>query len=134
MAPICDDRDGLDLGAAGLRSWIGSQREVVEDTFDGGRTIAWEIVDQLVDHTGGDVPVSIDEMFVQVGGGALATSVRLGMASMVLRRLRCHVSTSPYTSQREGVAFAVYIGHTAPEMYQIRVPGVDEQHFCDNGV
>lgn len=63
------------------------QGSVTPDTFDGGRTIAWEIVDQLVDHTGGDVPVSIDEMFVQVGGGALATSVRLGMASMVLEGL-----------------------------------------------
>ena len=58
------------------------QGSVAPDTFDGGRTIAWEIVDQLVATTGG-APVSIDRVFVQVGGGALATSVHLGMATMV---------------------------------------------------
>ena len=58
------------------------QGSVAPDTFDGGRTIAWEIVDQLVATIGG-APVSIDRVFVQVGGGALATSVQLGMARMV---------------------------------------------------
>lgn len=39
-------------------------------TFDGGRTLGWELADQLDD---------IDSMYIQVGGGALATSVSLGL-------------------------------------------------------
>lgn len=39
-------------------------------TFDGGRTLGWELADQLD---------GIDSMYVQVGGGALATSVSLGL-------------------------------------------------------
>jgi len=35
-------------------------------TFDGGRTLGWELADQLGD---------IDRIYVQVGGGALATAV-----------------------------------------------------------
>lgn len=41
-------------------------------TFDGGRTLGWELADQL---PGG--PSATDSLFVQVGGGALATSVSL---------------------------------------------------------
>lgn len=62
------------------------QGTVAPDTFDGGRTIAWEIVDQLVAATGAPT-VSIDRILVQVGGGALATSVDLGMATMVAHGL-----------------------------------------------
>ena len=58
------------------------QGSVAPDTFDGGRTIAWEIVDQLARLTGTS-PASIDRVLVQVGGGALAASVDLGMATMV---------------------------------------------------
>lgn len=39
-------------------------------TFDGGRTLGWELADQLDD---------IDSMFIQVGGGALATSVSMAL-------------------------------------------------------
>lgn len=41
-------------------------------TIEGGETLAWEMVDALE----GDVP---DAVFVQVGGGALATSVARGL-------------------------------------------------------
>jgi threonine synthase len=58
------------------------QGSVAPDTFDGGRTLAWEIVDQLVAHDGG-APVTIDHVVVQVGGGALAASVHLGMVDAV---------------------------------------------------
>ena len=54
---------------------------IAPETFDGGRTIAWEIVEQFVGATGTE-PAVIDRVFVQVGGGALATSVHLGMATM----------------------------------------------------
>jgi len=38
--------------------------------FDGGRTLGWELADQLPD---------IDSIFIQVGGGALATSVSMAV-------------------------------------------------------
>ena len=49
-------------------------------TIDGARTIAYEIVDQLGDHDGSK-PVRIDRVFVQVGGGALATALVTGLAA-----------------------------------------------------
>ncbi len=39
-------------------------------TFDGGRTLGWELADQLAD---------IDSLYIQVGGGALATSVSMAI-------------------------------------------------------
>lgn len=39
-------------------------------TFDGGRTLGWELADQLPD---------IDSLYIQVGGGALATSVSMAI-------------------------------------------------------
>jgi threonine synthase len=52
-------------------------------TIDGCRTMAYEIVDQLraVSDTGADAPVRIDRLFVQVGGGALATALVTGLAA-----------------------------------------------------
>lgn len=57
------------------------QGSVAPNTFDGGRTIAWEIVDQLAMQAG-EAVVSIDRVFVQVGGGALAASTHMGMSLM----------------------------------------------------
>jgi threonine synthase len=45
-------------------------------TFDGGRTLGWELADQVPD---------LDSMYIQVGGGALATAV-----SMALPDVRLH--------------------------------------------
>ena len=53
-------------------------------TIDGGRTLAWEMVDSLVEHDGGR-PARLDRLFVQVGGGALATAVVTGLAAAVGR-------------------------------------------------
>ena len=53
-------------------------------TIDGGRTLAWEMVDALVEHDGGP-PARLDRLFVQVGGGALATAVVTGLAGAVGR-------------------------------------------------
>jgi threonine synthase len=46
-------------------------------TIDGGRTIAWELAEQLADELG--APARLDRVFVQVGGGALATAVGRGL-------------------------------------------------------
>jgi threonine synthase len=48
-------------------------------TFDGGRTIGWELADQ-VDELGGP----LDALYVQVGGGALATAASLGIGDVAL--------------------------------------------------
>ena len=53
-------------------------------TIDGGRTLAWEMVDALVEHDGGP-PARLDRLFVQVGGGALATAAVTGLAAAVGR-------------------------------------------------
>ena len=53
-------------------------------TIDGGRTLAWEMVDALIDHDGG-APACLDRLFVQVGGGALATAVVTGLTAAVAR-------------------------------------------------
>ena len=53
-------------------------------TIDGGRTLVWEMVDDLIEHDGGP-PTRLDRLFVQVGGGALATAVVTGLASAVAR-------------------------------------------------
>ncbi len=42
--------------------------------LDGGRTLGWELADQFAQVDGG-----IDRLMVQVGGGALATSVGMGL-------------------------------------------------------
>jgi threonine synthase len=62
------------------------QGTVAPNTFDGGRTISWEIVEQLAMATGESVP-RIDRVFVQVGGGALATSTHMGMGIMFQHEL-----------------------------------------------
>ena len=49
-------------------------------TIDGGRTMAWEMVDALIERDGGS-PARLDRLFVQVGGGALATAVVTGLAA-----------------------------------------------------
>jgi threonine dehydratase len=50
-------------------------------TIDGGRTIAWELAEQLSDAHGGCA--HLDRLFVQVGGGALASACVRGMADAV---------------------------------------------------
>ena len=49
-------------------------------TIDGARTLAWELVDTLI-QCDGSAPARLDRIFVQVGGGALATAVVTALAS-----------------------------------------------------
>lgn len=56
-------------------------------TIDGGRTIAFEMVETLAAHDH-PTPPHLDRLFVQVGGGALATAVVTGLA-------RCDLATMP---------------------------------------
>lgn len=49
-------------------------------TFDGGRTLGWELAEQAGSIDTG----SIEALYIQVGGGALATSVSLGVPDATL--------------------------------------------------
>lgn len=65
-------------------------------TLDGGRTLGWEIADQLATDT-------MDHLFVQVGGGALLTSVAIGLLEgAALGSLRA--SPRVWAVQAEGCA------------------------------
>ena len=61
--------------AAGARPF-SVQGTDTPSTFDGGRTIGWELAEQVSD---------LDAIYVQVGGGALATAASLGVGDVVLR-------------------------------------------------
>lgn len=66
-----------DAVAEGARSF-SVQGTDTPAAFDGGRTLGWEIADQLparVEGRGSDP----DSLYIQVGGGALGTSLSLGL-------------------------------------------------------
>ena len=65
-------------------------------TLDGGRTIGWELADQFAD----EMP---DHIFVQVGGGALLTSVAIGLLEAA-RLGRLHAAPKVWAVQAEGCA------------------------------
>lgn len=62
-----------DAVADGARSFSVQGTET-PNTFDGGRTLGWELADQL---PGG--PSAEDALYIQIGGGALAVSVSRAM-------------------------------------------------------
>ena len=73
-------REAVDAGARPF----SCQGIDAPETIDGGRTIALELAEQLCDaHRG---RVHLDRLFVQVGGGALASACMLGMADAVRMR------------------------------------------------
>ncbi|HUP74246.1 MAG TPA: pyridoxal-phosphate dependent enzyme [Acidimicrobiales bacterium] len=70
-------RDAVDAGALAF----SCQGTDAPETIDGGRTIAWELAEQLSDaHRG---CAHLDRLFVQVGGGALASACVRGMTDAV---------------------------------------------------
>lgn len=66
-------RRALDDGAVAF----SCQGTDAPGAIDGGRTIAWEMAEQLAATLG--PPARLDRIFVQVGGGALATAVGRGL-------------------------------------------------------
>lgn len=67
-------------GAAVPFSCQGTQTPTA---IDGGRTLAYEMVDALIAALGGTGPASLDRIVIQVGGGALACAVVTGLARSV---------------------------------------------------
>ena len=59
-------REAVDAGAAAF----SVQGTDTPTTFDGGRTLGWELAEQLPD---------IDALYIQVGGGALSTAVSMAI-------------------------------------------------------
>jgi len=86
----CERRDG-ELGdpsylrfreaVAGGSVAFSVQGSDVPATFDGGRTIGWELAEQLSTKMAG--PGRLDRVFVQVGGGALGTCLAAGLSDGV---------------------------------------------------
>lgn len=69
-------REAVDGGARSF-SVQGTDTPV---TFDGGRTIGWEIAEQLpIRDAAGEHGSAPDSLYIQVGGGALGTSLSLGL-------------------------------------------------------
>jgi threonine synthase len=81
---VCERREGEagdpcyhrfgEAVAAGARAF-SVQGSDTPSTFDGGRTIGWELAEQAPD---------LDVIYVQVGGGALATATSLGLGDVRL--------------------------------------------------
>ncbi|NNE74612.1 MAG: PLP-dependent lyase/thiolase [Acidimicrobiales bacterium] len=63
--------------SAGARSFSVQGTDTTA-AFDGGRTLGWELADQVADGGG------LDALYVQVGGGALATSASRAMPDVRL--------------------------------------------------
>jgi len=86
----CERRDG-EIGdpcylrfreaVAGGSVAFSVQGSDVPATLDGGRTIGWELGEQLSIEMGG--PGKLDRVFVQVGGGALGTCLAAGLSDGV---------------------------------------------------
>ena len=82
----CERRDG-ELGDPAYLRFLEAldagdeafsvQGTVAPEALDGGRTIGWEIADQLAEHTG--TPARLDAVSLQVGGGAFASSLLQGL-------------------------------------------------------
>ncbi len=100
-------------------------------TIDGGRTLAWEMVDTLVEHDGGP-PARLDRLFVQVGGGALATAVVTGLADAAARgdlaRLPRIHAVQPHGNHPLVRAWDTLMGELRAEE---RAGGRDRQYFLD---
>jgi threonine synthase len=74
-------REAVDAGASSF-SVQGTDTPV---TFDGGRTIGWEIAEQLPTRdTTGEPDPTPDSLYIQVGGGALGTALSLGLPDATL--------------------------------------------------
>jgi threonine synthase len=81
---VCERREGevgdpcylrfSEAVASGARAF-SVQATDTPSTIDGGRTIGWELADQAPD---------LDAIYVQVGGGALATATSLGLGEVRL--------------------------------------------------
>ncbi len=98
-------------------------------TIDGGKTLAWEMISALGESSGtSGRGADIDAVFVQVGGGALASSIAQGfgdaLACGAIRRL-----PRLYTVQTRG-AFPLKRAYDAlAERILVRVPAVVAQGF-----
>jgi len=71
---------------AGGATAFSCQGTDTPSTIDGGRTLAFEMIDALTAHDH-PTPPHLDRLFVQVGGGALASAVVTGLARCDLPKM-----------------------------------------------
>jgi len=114
------------------------QGTITPTTLDGGRTIGWELAEQLSRaRVGGKVA-----LFVQVGGGALAASVWQGLADGIRhqwleadpvlhtvqteaaaplnrawRSLHAEMETQPLLDHNDAIDFALDVAHREPDRF-----------------
>ena len=102
---VCERRDGEAgdpcmlrfqeaVGEGALPFGVQATENVL--TLDGGRTIGWELADQIA-------PDGVDDVVVQVGGGALLTSCAIGLLEAAALGV---LDTAPrvWATQAEGCA------------------------------
>lgn len=102
---VCERRDGEAgdpcmlrfqeaVGEGALPFGVQATENVL--TLDGGRTIGWELADQMAPH-------GVDDVVIQVGGGALLTSCAIGLLEA---RSFGVLATAPrvWATQAEGCA------------------------------
>ena len=89
-------------------------------TFDGGRTLGWELADQLD---------GIDTMYIQVGGGALATSVSMAVPNARLHPVQAE-GCAPLRRAWDLLAPDFDFGLAAAEPDRFMWPWDDPQSFA----
>jgi threonine synthase len=98
-------------------------------TIEGGKTLPWEMISAVSQPAAGaDDDRHIDAMFVQVGGGALASAVIQGLADAVACRAIARLPRF-YTVQTTGAYPLKRAYDTLAERILRRVPAVVEHGF-----
>lgn len=90
--------------------------------IDGGRTIAFEMVETLVTHDH-PAPPRLDRLFVQVGGGALGTAVVTGLARSELARLPVVHAVQPVGNHPLVVAWDTVAGELLGQLPEPTISG-----------
>lgn len=92
-------------------------------TFDGGRTLGWELADQTAPDGG------LDALYIQVGGGALATAVSMAMPAVRLHPVQAE-GCAPLRRAWDLLAPGFDFDAAAADPDQFMIPWHDPQSFA----
>ena len=90
--------------------------------IDGGRTIAYEMVDTLAEHDLAAAP-RLDRLFLQVGGGALGTAVVTGLARTEIQSLPVVHAVQPVGNHPLVRAWDTLVAELTGELVEPTVDG-----------
>jgi len=93
-------------------------------TFDGGRTLGWELAEQ--------VP-NLDSLYIQVGGGALATSVSIALPQARLHPVQA-VGCAPLRRAWDLLAPGFDFAAASADPSRFMWPWEDEPHSLATGI